>query len=156
MRVIVFFTSLFFVLSCKPNLGPQSAVVSGIVPERIGSLEENPPLNFGLVEFTERGFVRYRLVLSLDYLPPEANATGTLPKCHAALKDDVVLGKLVCETGNSSYVSVTAGNVDQECYTSPKYPVTRATKALNLMGCAKARLLGFRFNPELRVDIERR
>ncbi|MEZ4741226.1 MAG: hypothetical protein R3B45_02065 [Bdellovibrionota bacterium] len=113
-------------------------------------------IEWGSVSISNSGELEGKLVLSLDYFPENIPDKASLPLCYELLPSDFELGRLECELGGSSSAVLLAAHVMQECYTDPRSTKHLQTESIRLKGCSKAKVLGFNFKPQLRVDIESR
>jgi hypothetical protein len=94
------------------------------------------------------------LVLRLDYFPEVRPGAANLPSCYRPFPVEFELGKTVCATKPGLEQPLMVGNVDQDCYTDPDVPRTRAATPVALLGCKRASIKLHKFDPQLRVDAE--
>jgi hypothetical protein len=100
------------------------------------------------------GKVRTSLVLRLDYFPEPKPGKSTLPACFNPFPDDFEIGHLQCEADPTKRRSLFAKNVDQVCYTNPKFQGRGVREPASLPSCPRARAYSHQFQPELRIDHE--
>jgi hypothetical protein len=133
-----------------------TAAATAIVPTRQGegSAGEKEGSSVDLDERTGRP-ARARLVLRLDYFPEARAGQTNLPACLAPLPADFEVGYFVCDADASSKVTITAKNLDQECYTDPASPRKAAEAPVALAGCSRGHTVAYTFQPALRVDVEK-
>ncbi len=123
-------------------------------PKRVSEADAAPAatVTFDVDEKTSRP--RGTLVLRLDYFADPKPGVTNLPACYGAFGGDFELGIAYCEGKPESKVTVTAKNVDQDCYTDSKQGRRAAMVPVTLPGCRRGVMLVHSFDPQLRVDLE--
>lgn len=134
-----------------PEPGATGTVV---LPRRVGAdvKPTGATLNVDIDEKTGRPKVT--LVLRLDYFPEPRPGATNLPTCYESFPAALEVGSLECVEKPELKQVVLAKNVDQDCYTNPKSQRVPATEPLSLVGCRRAQLTTFSFDPEMRIDAE--
>jgi hypothetical protein len=121
------------------------------VPQRTSDSDQTGA-TFDVDEKT--GHPKINLVLRLDYFPPAQPGAASLPACFNPLPVDFDLGTVQCADNPAEAVQLTAGNVEQDCYTDPKSARTPPQDVVELDGCKHGVVLVHSFNPPLRIDTE--
>jgi hypothetical protein len=110
---------------------------------------------WGQVDLGSDGEVKATLVVSLDYFPVSRPNKATLPRCLNPLPDDFKVGRAVCVQGQGE-VDIVARNTIQECFAGTDRIRKSAEAILTLSGCARANIVGYKFDPEVRIHVEGR
>lgn len=124
-------------------------------PQKIASVGTTVSAAGPAFDMDERtGRAKGRLILRLDYFP-EARPGGTnLPVCYDAYEPNFELGSAMCDGKPETKVALTAGMLNQECYTHPEVAKVPASQTLVLLGCKRGMILALAFTPPLKIDVE--
>src|SRR5262249_25547167 len=97
----------------------QAAAQTG-VPQRVGDTVAGSSALFDVDD--DSGRPKANLVLRLDFFPAAQPGSATLPACYKAFPADFELGTVACadDPAAPQTARLTAGNVEQDCYTDPK------------------------------------
>jgi hypothetical protein len=130
-------------------------------PERIlgsrikapDSTSDSNEIIWGQADVDKAGRVKASLVVSLDYFPSSRPNIATLPRCMAPLSDDFELGKIVCLQGSAEII-LSAKYVNQECFAGTDKVKKVSQVALKMENCARVSFIGYRFDPEIRLQVD--
>lgn len=157
LLIATFLMATMTVVACKqPGLrGEQknADAVSIVLPRKI---QGQPPAVTSQVEIDPNsGRPKSVLVLRLDYFPEPEPGRTTLPACFRAFPGDFALGVAQCvQGGGPGDVAIYAKHVDQDCYTNPDSRRAKASEPLLMVGCQKAEVYAYSFDPRIRIDVE--
>ena len=107
-----------------------------------------------IVAADERGELRSRITLRLDYFPGARPGQATLSACLRPLAPDTVVGSVVCTGRNETRQELRAGHLDQVCPSESPPSRTPRTLSFSFPGCRELQLSVWEFRPELRLAVE--
>jgi len=121
-------------------------------------ISQEPDRLWGEVSFDPKGQSEGRLIVPLDYVTSApGGGASKLPVCLAPINEPaMIIGHLKCNDGAGQRVDLTAGHVHQECYSDKSVSPIAASRPIKLDRCKKASIYTYRFDPELRIDVEGR
>lgn len=153
-RFISGFLLLTLTVCCKPALNANN--VASITPIKVDSKKnDEPTVDWGDSKVNDNHKLNSHLILSLDYIPESDESIHNKLLCLEPLTAKFgVIAKAVCKSNPSIAYPITAEHLRQECYTDPGHQPILSKKRLEIRKCDEVRILGYRFNPELRIDIE--
>ncbi len=143
---------------CKPQLGEKRAGPGSSDANRVPVRDADATtlMQWGVVSLDETGRPKARIVAPMDVLPDATPGSAVLPICRSPLPADTEIGVMKCTEGSSAELALTAAHVHQECYTNQQVVAVEASKPVVLAGCSAATLAGYRFTPDVRLDVEPR
>jgi hypothetical protein len=94
------------------------------------------------------------MAIRLDYMPPARPDGLSQPSCYQAIASQLVIGVIECAGSPTLTLEVTAGHLDQVCYTQSKTPRVASIEKIKLPPCVGAALFKtYHYQPNLRVDV---
>ena len=156
MQLTILSVFMLVVMACKPSMdsGAKSSASGGSRPTAVRRVDIQQLLDWGSITLDESGKLRGQITLPLDVIPNGGLAGSALPLCMNALAPDTEIGIVECVQGRVESKPLLVRMVLQECYTNDQVSKVSPTTNLELPGCGKADLRGFRFDPQIRVDVE--
>ena len=154
LRLIPLVPSLCaFVLSCNALTDQISATIDQ--PERKKISSDASSMNeWGEIETRGRLNLKSKIIVPLDYIPEGSSEMGQLPGCYSPLPNEFgEIGLAKCIDSAIS-VPITIRHVYQECYNNPVSKKVYPTRKFDLKTCSRIKVLGFKFEPPLQIDIE--
>ena len=158
MRASVWLTALMIVAGCKAPAWRKQKADAGaghgqppqVVRNADGSLASTQS-----IEIDEKtGRTKSDIVLRLDYFPPPSPGATTLPTCYQAFASGFEIGTFMCEGRPDTQRPLLAKHVDQECYTDSRRGRIPAAEPVSIPGCRRGVVQAFKFEPDLRLDVE--
>jgi hypothetical protein len=106
------------------------------------------------VNLDSSGKVKESLSLRLDYFPAPRPDGVSVPTCYDEIAGHLLVGRLVCGANGNIGMDVTAGQVNQKCYTAnPKLRVA-ASSPIVLAGCVgPATLTTVKYEPDVKLEV---
>ena len=124
-----------------------------VLPRRVAEAELVSSAEFEVDD--QSGKPKPFLVLRLDYFPEPEPGRTTLPACFRRFPGNFALGEARCIDGTGT-APLFAKNVDQDCYTKANSEREAAVEPLLLVGCKRAEVYAYSFDPQIRIDVETR